>query len=68
MTPQLKDNTRVRHMLDAAKKAVKYTQGKNRLTLDSDEVLVLALTRLLEILGEAANGLSPEFRNLHLVP
>ena len=32
---------------------------------DEDETLALALTRLLEIVGEAANGVSPSLRETH---
>jgi len=45
----------LRHMLDSAKEAVELTQGKSRHDLDTNRVLSLALVRLLEILGEAAN-------------
>ena len=59
------DTVRLKHMLDAARKAVNLIQGKNRGDLDADEILVLALTRLLEIIGEAANGISPGLRESH---
>ena len=59
------DPSRLRHMLDAARKAVEFTSGKDRSSLDSDEQLLLSLTRLLEILGEAAKNVSPEFRQKH---
>jgi len=38
---------------------------KNAQRLDSDEVLALALTHLLQIIGEAARRVDPEFRRLH---
>ena len=44
------------HMLDMAKKAVEKTKGINREAYDSDENLRLALTHLMQIIGEA--GLS----------
>lgn len=47
-------------MLAAARRAVSLIEGRSRQYLDSDDVLVLALTRLLEILGEAARGVSAE--------
>ena len=59
------DAVRLRHMLDAARKAVEFTHGKGRAELDADEKLALALVRLLEILGEAAKGVSPDFRDAH---
>jgi uncharacterized protein with HEPN domain len=45
-------------MLAAAQRAVSLTNDRARNDLDADDVLVLALTRLLEILGEAAKGVS----------
>ncbi len=59
------DDDRLAHMLAAARKAVSLIEGRTRQDLDSDDVLALALTRLLEILGEAARGVSRETRALH---
>jgi uncharacterized protein with HEPN domain len=42
-------------MLDHAREAMVLAQGKTRADLDSDRLLELALVRLLEIVGEAAN-------------
>lgn len=54
------DLTRLRHMLDHAIEAVELVRGKLRGDLDADRTLNLALVRLLEIVGEAANKVSPE--------
>ncbi len=62
---QHNDMIRLKHMLDAAKKAVIFCDGKQRDALDQDEQLALALTRLLEIIGEAANGVSKEYQESH---
>lgn len=59
------DSVCLKHMLDAAQKALKFSQNKNRYDLDEDETLVLALTRLLEIIGEAASGVSSSLRESH---
>lgn len=48
------DLIRLRHMLGATEKALKFTSGKNRTDLDQEEQLSLALVRLLEVIGEAA--------------
>lgn len=58
--PKAEDSVRLRHMLDAAQKVANFTQGRNRQDLDTDEMLALAIIRLLEILGEAAKNVSPE--------
>lgn len=60
--PRHEDRVRLRHMLDAARKAVKFAQGQSRAGLDADEKLTLALVRLLEVLGEAARGISQSYR------
>ena len=61
----LDDSDRLRHMLDAARKANRYISSKTREDLDSDEPLVLALTRLVEIIGEAAKNVTAATRNRH---
>jgi len=45
----------LRQILLHAKEAVELLHGKMRSDLDNDRLLNLALTRLLEIIGEAAN-------------
>jgi len=55
----------VRHILDAARKAMDFTQNRVRGDLEVDEMLSLSLVRLLEIVGEAANGVSADFQKKH---
>ena len=59
------DKVRVRHILDAAAEAVELARGKSRGDLDKDRMLNLSLVRLLEIIGEAAKGVSQDFQNTH---
>lgn len=54
------DLERLQHMLDAAEKAVAYGAGLDFEQLKQDELRVLALARLLEIIGEAASKVSTE--------
>jgi uncharacterized protein with HEPN domain len=49
-------------LTDAADKAVSEVEGKDREVLDQDEVLRLALTKLVEIVGEAAKQVSEPVR------
>jgi uncharacterized protein with HEPN domain len=56
------DEVRVRHLVDAAATARKFVAGRERRDLDTDEMLRLALTKLVEIVGEAAKQVSPEAR------
>ena len=54
------DVDRLGHMLAHAIEAIDLTRGRSRADLDRDRLLNLALVRLLEIVGEAANRVSPE--------
>jgi len=54
------DFARLHHMLVAAQEAVGFVKGKGRGDLDADHKLALALVRLLEVIGEAANKVSEE--------
>lgn len=49
-------------MVDAAETIGRVIAGRRREDLDADETLALALTRAIEIFGEAASRLSPEGR------
>ncbi len=49
-------------MQDHAREALEFGRGKTRSDLDQDRMLYLSLTRLLEIIGEAATRLAPEER------
>ena len=52
------DTIRLQHMLDATQKILTFTQGCARQDLDTDDMLTLAIVRLIEILGEAAKNIS----------
>ncbi len=52
----------IRQMLDAAQKVLKYTRDVDFEEFKNDELKVLAITRLLEILGEAARRVSQDLR------
>jgi len=56
------DTMRLRHMLDYATEAVEMAGGRQQRDLESDRQLSLALTRLVEIVGEAAARVSAEGR------
>ena len=57
------DTVYVRHMLDAAEEARRFSEGKSREDLTGDRELTLALVKTIEIIGEAANKISLEYRN-----
>jgi len=60
-----KDHIRLRHMLDYSVEALRLIEGKDRKDLDQDRTLNLALVRLLEIVGEAANRVSEETKGVY---
>ena len=59
------DKVRLRHILDAANRALSLTAGKTSAQFEADEIGQLALARLLEIVGEAAGKVSPAFQMAH---
>ena len=52
------DRWRVAHMIEAAEQALAFVAGRHRTDLDTDAMLRLALTRAVEIVGEAASQVS----------
>ncbi len=52
------DAVRLQHMLDAVHQILKFTEGCSREDLDNNEMLALAVVRLIEIIGEAARNIS----------
>jgi uncharacterized protein with HEPN domain len=56
------DAVRFRHMHEAVTMALQMLAGRSRRDLSGDPMLAMALTRSLEILGEAASRISEEAR------
>jgi uncharacterized protein with HEPN domain len=56
------DISRLHHILEATDNALLFINRKERSDLDTDKMLALALVRLLEIIGEAASGISEKTR------
>jgi uncharacterized protein with HEPN domain len=52
----------LQHMLDHSREGLQMIEGRPREHLDTDRQLSLALMRLLEIVGEAANRIPPQQR------
>lgn len=52
-------------MLDAANECLSFVKGKSRNSFDTDKVLVYALVKVIEIIGEAASKISKEFKDQH---
>lgn len=49
------DTVPMRHMLNHAREVIALVHGRTRQDLDSDRMFQLAMTRLIEMIGEAAN-------------
>jgi uncharacterized protein with HEPN domain len=59
---QPEDAVRIRHMIDAAEAARSFVDGRQRSSLDEDRMLLFALVRAVEIVGEAASRVTLETR------
>jgi uncharacterized protein with HEPN domain len=59
---QRDDTIRILHILEAAHKAMRFVENRTRSDLDREEMLAISLVHLLEIVGEAANSVSNDFR------
>ena len=58
------DQVRIKHMVEAAGDAARFTIGRARVDLDTDRMLLFALIRCIESIGEAARQITDETRNL----
>src|SRR5215210_5858252 len=56
------DRVCILHMVDAAEAVAQFVAGRTRDDLEQDRMLLFALAHAIEILGEAANKVSPEVR------
>ncbi len=52
------DRIHLQHMLDAAQEAIGFAEGRTRADLEQDRMLLRALVKDIEIVGEAASRLS----------
>jgi uncharacterized protein with HEPN domain len=52
-------------MLDAAREAVAFASGRSRQDLDQDRILVLAVVKCVEMIGEVAARVSEQTRADH---
>ncbi|MHC4548234.1 MAG: HepT-like ribonuclease domain-containing protein [Planctomycetota bacterium] len=59
------DQETLRHVLELAREAIEMASDRSRADLDSDRMLELSLTRLVETVGEAVARISDETREAH---
>lgn len=57
------DRVRLEHMLEAARDASQFVVGRSRADLDTDAMLLRALTNAVQEIGEAAANMSDEGRS-----
>ena len=59
------DRIRFRHMIEAAESALQFVSGRPRSDLDTDRMLLFAVVRAVEIIGEAASKVSAQTQTVH---
>lgn len=52
------DRVRLRHMIDACREAISFVQNRQQIDLSMDRMLLMALVKEIEIIGEAATQVS----------
>jgi uncharacterized protein with HEPN domain len=60
---QAEDRIRLQHMLDACYEAQSFIAGHDEVELKANRLLLLAIVKSIEIIGEAASRVSQELRN-----
>lgn len=59
------DRIGVRHMIEAAEQAIEFVAGHDRTDLDTNRMLLFAVVRAIEVIGEAASKISEATRAGH---
>lgn len=65
MRERIRDKSRLEHILQAIERIRRYTKGKTFDDFISDDMMYYAVVKNIEIIGEASNVLTEEFRNAH---
>jgi len=58
-----RDRVRLQHLANALNSAIRFARGRERDDLDTDEMLLFALVRAIEIAGEAASQVTAKTRH-----
>ncbi len=56
------DRIRLLHMVEASQAAMRFTSGRQREDLQTDQMLLFAVLRAIEVIGEAASKVSEDIR------
>lgn len=62
MRESIRDLPRIEHMIEAIDNAISYNEGKSKEELLSDKILLHATVYNIQIIGEAVNKLTKEFK------
>lgn len=62
---QAEDRVRILHRVDACEALLRFTAGRERDALALDQMLLFAVVRAVEIVGEAASKVTQETRDKH---
>lgn len=65
MRPEERDVSYLWDMLDSARRALDFTHGVSLAAYSKNAMLHLAVERAIQIIGEAANRISPAFQQAH---
>ena len=60
---EIKDSARIAHILEAAQDVKNFIQEKDRSSLETEKMLLYAIVRAIEIIGEASSQISSETRS-----
>lgn len=65
MREPAKDQIRLRHILEAIERIKRYSEGKSFADFVDDDMMYYAIVKNIEIIGEASNLLTEEFKINH---
>lgn len=65
MRERIKDIARLYHIIKSIDNVFEFMEGKTHESLVTDKLLFFGVVKNIEIIGEAANMLTKEFRALH---
>ena len=65
MREPIRDRERLQHIIEAIDRIQHYVSGKSFDDMKSDDMMYYAVVKNIEIIGEAANMLTPEFQSNH---
>lgn len=64
MRERIRDKSRLEHILQAIERIRRYTKGKTFDDFIADDMMYYAVVKNIEIIGEASNMLTEEFRKV----